>query len=44
MLNTGHTYGTITEAMNIIRTGKKGRHLNVLEKYYIYKIGQLAYE
>jgi hypothetical protein len=24
--------------MNTIRTGRKGRHLNTLEKYHIYKI------
>jgi hypothetical protein len=26
--------------MDIIRMGRKGRHLNTLEKYYIYKIGR----
>jgi hypothetical protein len=24
--------------MDVIRTGRKGRHLNTLEKYHIYKI------
>jgi hypothetical protein len=38
ILNMGHTYGTITDTMNTIRTGRKGRHLNTLEKYHIYKI------
>jgi hypothetical protein len=28
-LNTGHTYGTITDTMDI--TGKKGKHSNTLE-------------
>jgi hypothetical protein len=37
ILNTGHTYGTITDTMEIITTGKKGKHLNKLERYYIYK-------
>jgi hypothetical protein len=37
ILNIGHTYGTIADTMNIIRAGRKGRHLNTLEKYYIYK-------
>jgi hypothetical protein len=34
ILNTGHTYGTITDTMDVIRTGRKGRHLNTLEKYH----------
>jgi hypothetical protein len=38
ILNTGHTYGMIANTMDIIRVGRKGRHLNTLEKYYIYKI------
>jgi hypothetical protein len=40
ILNTGHTYGTINNTMDIIRTGKKGKHLNALEKYYIHKISK----
>jgi hypothetical protein len=28
ILNTGHTYGTITDTMEIINTGRKGRYLN----------------
>jgi hypothetical protein len=36
ILNTGHTYGTITDTMEIITTGIKGRYLNTLEKYHIY--------
>jgi hypothetical protein len=40
ILNTGHTYGTITDTMDVIRTGRKGKHLNTLEKYYIYKISK----
>jgi hypothetical protein len=37
ILNTGHTYGTIKDAMDIVRTQKKGKRLNTLEKYHIYK-------
>jgi hypothetical protein len=37
ILNTGHAYGPITDTMEIITTGKKGKHLNTLETYYIYK-------
>jgi hypothetical protein len=40
ILNTGHTYGTITDTINVIRTGRKGRHLSTLEKYHIYKISR----
>jgi hypothetical protein len=40
VLNTGHTYGTITDTVDVIRTGRKGRHLNTLEKYHIYKISR----
>jgi hypothetical protein len=38
ILNTGHTYGTVTDTMEIITTGRKGRYLNTLEKYHIYEI------
>jgi hypothetical protein len=40
ILNTGHKYGTITDTMDIIRTHRKGKHLNTLEKCHIYKIGK----
>jgi hypothetical protein len=35
ILNKGHTYGTMTDTMEVIRTGRKGRRLNTLEKYHI---------
>jgi hypothetical protein len=37
ILNTGHTYGTITDTMYIKNKGK-GKHLNTLGKYHIHKI------
>jgi hypothetical protein len=40
ILNTGHTYGTITDTMEIIKTGRRGRYLNTIEKYHIYEIGK----
>jgi hypothetical protein len=43
ILNTGHTYGTITDTMDVIRTGRKGRHLNTFEKYHIYRISKKTY-
>jgi hypothetical protein len=38
-LNTGHTYGTIADTMEII-TGRKGKYLNTLEKYLICEISR----
>jgi hypothetical protein len=37
ILNTGHTYGTVTGTMKIITIWKKGIYLNTLEKYHIYE-------
>jgi hypothetical protein len=31
ILNTGHTYGSITDAMKIVKIEKKGKHLKTLE-------------
>jgi hypothetical protein len=39
-LSTGHACGTITDIMDVIRTGREGRHLNALERYQIYKISR----
>jgi hypothetical protein len=30
-------YGSIADTMKILKTEKKGKHLNTLEKYHIYK-------
>jgi hypothetical protein len=40
ILNRGHTYGTIADTMDITRMGRKGRHLNTLEKFYMYNISR----
>jgi hypothetical protein len=40
ILNTGHTYGNITDTMEIINTEKSGKHINTLERYHIYKISK----
>jgi hypothetical protein len=37
MLNTGHTYGSIADTMTVLKAEKKGKHLNTLDKYHIYK-------
>jgi hypothetical protein len=38
ILNTGHSYGSITDTMEIMKIERKGKHLNTWEKYHIYKI------
>jgi hypothetical protein len=40
ILNTGHTYETIKDTMEIITIGRKGKYLNKLEKYHIYKVSR----
>jgi hypothetical protein len=40
ILNTGHTYGTIADIMEIIKTGRKEKYLNTLEKYHISEISR----
>jgi hypothetical protein len=39
-LNTGHTYGTIKDTMEIITMGRKGQYLNTLEKHHICKVSR----
>jgi uncharacterized membrane protein len=38
--NTEHTYETITDTMDIIKTEKKEKHLNILEKYHIRRLSR----
>jgi hypothetical protein len=33
-------HGSMTNTMNIIKTEKKGKHLNTSEKYHIHKISK----
>jgi hypothetical protein len=37
---TGHTHGAITDNMVITGTGRKGRRLNILEKYHVCRISK----
>jgi hypothetical protein len=37
-LNEGHTYGSVTNTMKVLKTQRKGKHLNTLKRYYIYKM------
>jgi hypothetical protein len=36
-LNTGHTYGTLEDTMQVVNIQNKGPHLNALERFHIYK-------
>jgi hypothetical protein len=36
ILNTGHSYGNIEDVMDIIKIERKGKHLDMLEKYHIF--------
>jgi hypothetical protein len=38
MLNTGHKYGPITDTMDIVKTHKKTKDMNTLEKYHIHNL------
>jgi hypothetical protein len=40
ILSTGHAYRTITDTMEIVTTGRKGKYLNTLERYHIYEISK----
>jgi hypothetical protein len=40
VLSTGHKYGAITGSMDIIKTHRKGKYVNKLEKYHIYEISK----
>jgi hypothetical protein len=40
ILNTGHTYATIAGIMDVKTTGRKGKHLNIFERYHIYRISK----
>jgi hypothetical protein len=34
----GHTYGSVTNTMKVLKIQRKGNHLNTLERYYRYKM------
>jgi hypothetical protein len=36
IIDTGHTYGTIQNTMEILHTTQKGKYMNCLEKFHIY--------
>jgi hypothetical protein len=36
ILNTRHSYGNIEDVMDIIKTERKGKHLDTLEKYHTF--------
>jgi hypothetical protein len=36
ILNTGHTYGSMQDVMEVIQRAKKGRYMNRMEKFHIF--------
>jgi hypothetical protein len=38
ILNTGCTLGTVADTVDVITTERKGKHLNTLDRYLIYKV------
>jgi hypothetical protein len=40
ILNTGHSYGNIIDAIKIIKIEINGKHLNTLEGYHIHRISK----
>jgi hypothetical protein len=38
ILRRGHTFRTIRETTDSVKTGKKGKYLNTLQKYHFYEI------
>jgi hypothetical protein len=38
ILETGHTYDTLENTLNILQFEKKSRKMNSLQQYYIYRI------
>jgi hypothetical protein len=40
ILETGHQYRSITDTMKVIKIQRKGKHLNTLERYHIYKMSR----
>jgi hypothetical protein len=43
ILNTGHTYGTITDTMDILRKGRNDRHLNTVENIIFTRLVKQTY-
>jgi hypothetical protein len=37
-LDTGHTYRSVINTMKVLKMQRKGKHLNTLERYYIYEM------
>jgi hypothetical protein len=40
ILDTGHTYDTIEETMEVLQIKKKGQFLNTLERFHIYDMSR----
>jgi hypothetical protein len=40
ILSRGHAYGSVTDTMEGMEVERKGKHLNTLEKYHIYRLSR----
>jgi hypothetical protein len=40
ILDTTHSFGTIKKIIEIVKTAKKGKYLDTLEKYYVFCLSQ----
>jgi hypothetical protein len=40
ILSMGQACGRITDRMEIVEVERKGKHLNTIEKYHIYKLSK----
>jgi hypothetical protein len=44
ILNMGHTYGSVSNTMKVLKMQRKGKHLITLERYYIYKMRKNGFQ
>jgi hypothetical protein len=42
ILSTGHAYGTLEDTLKIVKIQRKSLHLNILERFYIYKENKIG--
>jgi hypothetical protein len=43
ILNTGHSYGSLENSLEILNIQGKGSYLNTLERFHIYRTKQTGY-
>jgi hypothetical protein len=40
MIDTGHTSGTINDALEVLHKKKKGQLVNTLERFHVYNLSE----